>query len=280
MANRQQKFNDLLDGVFNRHQTKRRIAAKLGTADGRLLYYDESGTLIVGWVWATVQFADGAEKTTVAVRCRNVAADYGVPVWLVYASDGVLEVEAEDSVQAEQYGDGRMYNVPEHRWSHSIDGPDPLFLEGRNLLPLLVHPNEPTPDLNVYMRELHYRYSSTNKNWATALVDLTSYVPTNAGEHRLVIVCLNPATNASAVYAGTPVVPIVQDFNNVFFTGADIATIDTGSTIRAAAIRLYYSQTEILWSDIFMDLKTLATIAVDSTGSGSEGLFMAMRNRW
>ncbi len=238
---------------------------------GAMNVYDFNDERVFGYVWCETTLPGQEGSSPVVVRNRAVGNRPFLDVILRYSPiDGELEVKCEDPTPTvAMIGDVSM-NVPPHAPLHTIFGPDPLFIEGKQFKPsLLCHPTD-VPGLSVTIKPFWYRWGGDNKYYAGEDLDLTSELPTNSGEQLLIVVAFDPDTNTVNYYNGTVRVPFVPSLFTKVFTSDDILAINSSTDWRIAAIRLYAGQTEILWFDILEDLRQFVN-SNDATGGGGAG---------
>jgi hypothetical protein len=221
--------------------------AILGDGQGNLHVVNPDGSRANGMVWARV-----AGLGICSVRCRKVATQYALPVIVDYGIDRILEVIEENGVEATDFSGNRGMSVGPH--SHDLLGPNPDIVQGLRFMPLLVTPTNP-PSLSVYVWPYHYTYGGAHKYWPGGSYDLTALVPAASSQQKIVIMCLNPATNTQTHVAGSDITPLLPGGSGIPFTGADIAAIDATAYEREAAVRLYAGQTTIERGDLIADLR-------------------------
>lgn len=248
---------------------KGKIRAKLGDGADHLQAFRPDGSRDPGMVWARVEGLGICR-----VRCRKVTQKYGWPVLVEYSHDGVLEVVGEDGEEAIRFAGERGGDVGPHRWSHDLLGPDPDFVAGLRLKPLLCRPTN-TPSLSVYVEPYSYEYAGTRKTWPGGELDLTSEIPSTGSEQVLIVVCLNPVTNALTYYTGTVLSPYVPGATGQPFTATNIDAIDTDATWQVAAIRAYNGQTQFLWPDWVADRRDWIGAGPDLSAYVQKSLFDA-----
>jgi hypothetical protein len=263
------KLFQALDRMPQTARMRRGHAALLGDGQGNLYVFNPDGSRSSGMVWARV---DG--MGVCSVRCRKISQQRDLPVIVDYGIDQVLEVVEENGAEAIAFTGDRGRSVGPHRDTHDILGPDPDFIQGLRLLPLLCHPTNP-PSLSVYVRPYSYEYNGMRKTWIGGGIDLTSEIPTSSNEQLLILVCLNPATNALSYYTGSNTTPFVPG-DSVSFTASEIDAINTGTDWQIAAIRAYAGQTQFMWSDWMADRRGWISGQVpDLSGYVQKSLFDA-----
>jgi len=253
-------LNDLKDALWKVNQKivqEHTYVAVLGDGAGNLFSVDESGNVRQGYVRALVQMPAGVERADII--SHKITPVEGLFVRVRHNLEGNLEVVESLPNTLQSFTGG--YNVgstPAHSDQHAYLGPDPLFLDSRQLEPLRARPQtsaEGAPSLTVYLNP----YDPLA--WEGGSIDLTSYIPSNSGEQRYVIIGLNSSDNSIEVVAQTS-----QFFGyaNVYF----IPPVFTASAIKSfvsanfgsaiypsAAIRLYNGQTHLDLLDFFLDLR-------------------------
>jgi hypothetical protein len=255
--NRDELFKQL-DQASHTQAVRATYIARLGDGQGNLYVILPDGTREPGRVWARVEGIG-----IVTVRCRKVANQKELPVIVGVARDGQLEVIEENGDEAIQFAGQLGFNVGPHRNTHDLMGTDPDMIRSLRLLPLLCAPTTP-PSLSVYVYPYSYEYGGTRKTWPGGNIALSSEVPTSGSEQKLIIVCLDPATNTLTYYAGATTTPWLPGSTAVPFLASDIDAIDTGSDWQTAAIRAYAGQTRFLWPDWIADRR-------DWIGTGGGG---------
>ncbi len=250
------KLRTAITKLIKREAKEETFHGRLGDPEGNLNVFDFNDERMYGYnlCQTTLPGEDGTR--VVVVRNRKVAERPYLDVILRYSPiDGELEVLEEDPTMAHAMMGDVSTNVPTHAALHTIYGPDPLYIEAKQFKPsLLCHPTD-TPSLFVTVKPFWYRWDGTNEYYEGEDLELTAEVPTNAGEQLLVVVAFDPATKTINYYTGTAVVPFVSSLYTQVFTSDDILAIDSGTDWPVAAIRLYATQTEILWFDIIADLR-------------------------
>lgn len=270
----------LFDRAQRANRKRTTFTATLGDGEGALYETNPDGTQNPSRVWAIVDFGAEAGRTLCLVRCRKVQPVLGLDVQVGYGIGERLEVVEEDADIAEMYGEERNFNVPQHGWMHSgMIAPDPVVVEGQQLRPLMVRPSEPAPDLNIVVEEYSYQFNGVNKTLPETVVDMSSYLPTDAGAQTFVIVCLDPdANDVVVVDSGLFVVPFAPGLYVIPFDPSDVDDVDTGVLKRSAAVRLYEGHAEIVWLDIFRDLREVAGPVGSSSPSDDSALYLAWGN--
>ncbi len=261
---------------------KRRITyrALLGDGEGNLEVTRDDGTVEKDLVWARVTFDDEeSARTIVAVRCGAQTRRYGLPVLLQRGIDGMLEVVGEDPTVIFEWaadGDQQTTSVAEHAWQHSRVGPDPIYLEGLQILPFSVQPTSPY-SMSVDVWGGHYVYGGTQKFLSKTEVDLSSYVP--AYGYKFVIVCLDPENNTVSVVEGTTkeftTWPPPRDGDpRIAFDDSEVAAVPVSSPLlRLAAVQLQSNMTKVRPTDIFVDLRPVALSFGGSGGGGTVNVY-------
>ena len=247
---RQQFFNAVARAIDQRGKP-----ATLGTADGVLYWTDPSGATQRTKVWA--QVGEEASRQAVVVDCLSVSPQIGLPVRVDYLN-GVLTVVDVDSKRAVAFSGNRPgAKVGAHSWLHSRLGPDPLYIEGLQYLPLLVTPND-TPDLTVKVQGGAYSWSGLQVFDTAVSGSLSSYVP-GSGYH-FVIVCLDRANDQIVIVDGSDVSNSSDAmFGTATVTASDIEAVSISAAyLPLAAVLLYAGQTQIKARDIVRDLRAAA----------------------
>jgi hypothetical protein len=235
-----------------------RLPAVLGDGQGGLFVSGTPNTVYV-------QVAGGV--TGQAWNSR-VPASYGLPVWVGYdplEPDRwqVLSLRA-GAAEAAGFDLGGTGYAPasRYRWNYPGGGQDPLFVEGRQFLPLRLGPHT---GLSVYV----YPWVVwTGTAWAYVpgtAVDLTASVPATEGQARLVLVTIDDS-GAVVTTAGTAVALADLGLD-------DLPSVPAGTRYVVGAVRLYTGQTAVQEgrsnTDI-LDLRDLPGVwdSGSSTGGG------------
>lgn len=240
----------------------------LGRADGTLYFTDAVGTTHRDRIWCRI--GQGDSPTEVVVDCTGVPRQYNLPV-IVANRNGRPTAIKTDVTTVNFFTGGRQMDVTEHAWMHGRFGPDPLYIAGPAVLPLMAVPSNP-PAMTVQVREGFYRYQGIEKVFLTQTSSsLSAYVPASALEQKFVVLSLNRSTNVLTVTAGTSVVTPVSE-TAPFTASAVLAIVDdlTDEHYPLAAVRFYNGQTRITANDIFMDLRLW----------GGEAAFIAEAAPW
>jgi len=249
-----------IDTIFGRLG---RALERRGRVMAQVVTVDDSIDAGDGRVWAMVQFRDGQALTRVRPsRAKPFpGASYKVKP---SPDDGVLELLDADPVTIGGFFAGMpdavsALNTPNHGWTHRKarggTGLDTVWIDPQQLLGLQARPTSPA-SLSVTVTDY------PPLAFAGGSLDLTSYVP-GSGQQRLVIVGLDTTTGtlvavAADAVSGGPVFA-GQGAGASPFTLADVAAVAVdGHVLRIAAVRLYYSQTAIQWSDLPYDLRDVA----------------------
>lgn len=211
-----------------------------------------------GLYWAYVWQHQGVTLTR--IRCSKAKPFPGARYRVRQSvEDGVLEVIGVDPVTTKYFFDGlpdpeAALSVPAHAWTHrGINNLDTLLIELQQILGLQVRP----ADSGVAVTVAEYRPFG----FAETTLDLSSLLP-DGGLQRLVLVCYD--TNSGDVVAvdGGTVVVGAWPYSpgdgpgDVPFDDDDIAAVEVETAYRRlAAVRLYYNQSAVAWSDVFADLR-------------------------
>jgi hypothetical protein len=207
-----------------------RLPAVLGDGQGGLFVSGTPNTVYV-------QVAGGV--TGQAWNSR-VPASYGLPVWVGYdplEPDRwqVLSLRA-GAAEAAGFDLGGSGYAPadRYRWNYPGGGQDPLFVEGRQFLPLRLGPHT---GLSVYV----YPWVVwTGTGWAYVsgtAVDLSASVPATAGNALLVLVTIDES-GAVVMTAGSEVALADLGLD-------DLPAVPAGTRYVVGAVRLYAGQTVI-----------------------------------
>jgi hypothetical protein len=252
-------LGEALQRANNRIEARQYIRAVVGTPDGTTLEGDRPG-----YIWAQIKTADSV--SVIQIRCDKVLPQMGMAVICrKNRYDGVLEVvEGAPDTMNEYFNGLGSANTGTHAWAHGLYGPDVDWIESGRFLPLLIHPTDP-PSLSVVVREFYYVYDGARVCHAEEEVDLTSYVPSNTGEQRLVILDFVPSTGAIAITAADPIYSTIVPSTGHPFVAADIEAISlVAGRSPVMAWRLYASQTEINWIDYVKDQRLHYAVSLDA----------------
>lgn len=229
----------------------------MGLADGSLYYTDAIAGTHHNKVWVTLDDGSGP----VAALCETMMPQWGLNV-RVGDRGGISMILGPHQPKARQFTGGRSFNVPRHAELHQSTGPDPLYLAGQQLLPLMATPTTPA-SMAVTVYRAKYRYNGTEKIFDTAdSADLGSYIPGDDTTQHFVILCLDRANNVLVVVDGDDVAGAGRSafgqttkYDNPITT-SDIDAISIASAYYPiCAIRFYYGQPTIGPYDIFADLR-------------------------
>lgn len=266
---------EALDKLFAASKRRNAIRAIMGDGEGNLLPTDPDGAVLPGYVWVRIQVGDEGGLSLRQVRNRVLPPVYGMPVILGYGYDKNLEVQAEDPSITPDFMAGRG-TTGNHAWTHQVFGPDTLWVQAYQIMPLLAHPTYPSSTsiaIEPYSLDLP---SGPVFYPGETSVALSSYIPSNAGEQRPIVVGLDTASLEAVIVAGDALTPVVPTGYAMPFTGADLVDIATDpGVLRIAGIRLYYGQTIVTWTDWIADLRQSAGnggFAVDNSA-----LYLAWR---
>jgi hypothetical protein len=240
--------------------------ARLGRADGTIRYVAPDGTIQMDKVWVRMS----GEGTMAEV----VAFSVGVPLianLAVRVADrqGVLTVIGLDTTGGTGGTGGLPYVVPNHNWQHLRLGPDPVYVDGLQVLVGgAVRPTDP-PSMAVTVEPGLYRYEGALRYWPeTDSASLASYFQTASSLQHFVVVCLDRATNNLAIVDGADSAPFAAgqpfDLQDIY----DVLNgVIPASYHPLAGVRLYFGQTQIMPVDIFAD----ARLWLGEAGGGSSG---------
>jgi hypothetical protein len=234
-----------------------RLPAVLGDGQGGLFVSGTPNTVYV-------QVAGGV--TGQAWNSR-VPASYGLPVWVGYdplEPDRwqVLSLRA-GAAEAAGFDLGGSGYAPadRYRWNYPGGGQDPLFVEGRQFLPLRLGPHT---GLSVYV----YPWVVwTGTGWAYVsgtAVDLTASVPATEGQARLVLVTIDES-GAVVMTAGSEVALADLGLD-------DLPAVPAATRYVLGAVRLYYGQTVIQEGRSNTDVLDLRDLAGAYSGAESSVL--------
>mgnify|MGYP001287929233 CR=1 FL=1 len=251
---------------------------RLGRRDGQLSFTDATGTTYRDRVWVTLDGAKG-EAEIVAIN-HVVPRSYNLPV-RVAVRDGVHTIIGIDGPYTAQYSGGRPVATAEHAWMHSRPGPDPLYVSGLQVLPLMATPTSP-PSMAVTVARAVYRYGGELKLWDTGdSADLSAYIPAASNVQHFVIICLDRANNALVIVDGTDSSSDALHQPGTYnqpFTAAEVAAVGIDDAYYPiCAVRFYTGMTHILAPDIIYDVRLwggetgVAPVDHDHSGDAGDG---------
>ena len=218
-------------------------------------------TLLPGLLGNGSGLVSGSQPNTSLVRIgnRNAQEIYNMsmpniedlPVWVGYAPPDYkrMEVLGFDTSRIFSWGNmtGQIGYIPLHGNTHSSDAnapySDPVWVQKRMILPLLVRPTTP-PSMTVRVYDDYYPYGTSWKRYAGETTgDLSSYIPAS-GYGVFITLYIDGETNTLQVEEGTPFLGTPEDVHAV------IPTPPVGS-IPLCAIALTWSTTEIDEDNLF-----------------------------
>ncbi len=185
--------------------------------------FEPKRTLLPGILGNGSGIVSGSQPNTSLVRIGNRAAQEvwnmtlpnleGLPVWVGYAPPDYkrMEVLSFDKSRIFDWGTdgagGSFPLLPQHGNTHSSDPDapyfDPVWVQKRMLLPLLVRPTTP-PSMSVRVYDDFYPYGSSWKRYGGETTgDLSSFIPAS-GYGVFVTVSIDGATNSLQYTEGTP----------------------------------------------------------------------------
>lgn len=219
-----------------------------------------------GYVWIREGDADGR---LMQARNRAVLPRYNQPVKVGYSDDlpGTLDVLTLNTMAmppqpgSESGWDGSA-QLAKHAGQHDIGGGDTDWIQSLRLLPLRPRP-QTTADLTIFVEQGPYPFGSTFKFFAgAASSDMTSHIPSTAGNALYRIVYIDGATNVlayvnTAEFVADPFISRTSDI---------IALIPVGA-IPIAAVYLPNGITTITESEIF-DIRILFSPSPGSVAAG------------
>lgn len=273
MADHKELFEalDKMHGAASRRTATRAI---MGDGEGNLLPTDSDGDVIPGYVWVRIQVGDEGGLTARQVRNRVLPPVYGLPVILRYGVDKNLEVAEEDPTIAIDFMAGRG-TTGSHAWTHQVFGPDPIWVQAFQFMPLLAHPTYPS-STDIAIEHYSFDTPSGPDLYPGETLDLSSYIPASAGQQRAIVVGMDTASLAAVVEAADAITSNTTPGYGMPFAPSDLVTITTDpGVIRIAGIRLYYGQTAIIWTDWIEDLRPFAGNSNQATDNSA--LYLAWR---
>lgn len=248
---------ELFDDLPRTVRKRKNLTAIIGNGQGVVNVANRPG-----YVYARLQTSAGTE-TVIHLYAPNVRHMNNNPVEIQKNQHGFYETVGVDSQGGPAFWSGfSTGGGGPHAESHGLYGDDPLWVDTRQLTLFLVHPTNP-PSLSVDMEPGIFRnMAGAWVDFIGGTVDLTSFMPTNLNEQRLIIVGLDKTSEATTAIAGTATV-----FNNyqpetVPFSLSDIVTLLNTADPEfdpKMAVRLMYGQTLIQQWDCFFDCRLLST---------------------
>lgn len=247
-------LNRAFDKLFSGMQKRARLMVEIVTIDGSIDAGDDL-------YWGMVQYREG--QALARVRARRAKPFPGnLYKAALSPDDGMVEIIDADPVTTKYYFNGlpdalAAMSVPNHGWTHrGVNGLDPLWLNIQQVIEGQVRPANPN-SLSVVVKALPY------VNYAGETLDLTSYLP-SSGYECIAVIALNYVTRLIQVTTGGTQVMAGGGFpwqgpGAVTYTASDVEAVTVDhNDVRLAAVRLYAGQTQIKWSDIFLDLREFA----------------------
>lgn len=227
--------------------------ARMGKADGTLLYTDISGLTHQDRVWIRMGF-EGPGQEVVAYNYR-ISPQPNLAVWVDTVNGRLTVIRVDEAQMAAMTGGRPGLDLPRH-WSmlHRYGGIDPAVIDGRQILPLMAHPTSPA-SMAVTVEQGGYWHEDEYKIFETANSDsLSAYVPAS-GKH-FVIICLDKANNAIEIVDGDDLTGGDALFGAGELTVADVLAITIPADYEPlAAVVLESSTTAVRAVNIAMDLQ-------------------------
>jgi len=260
-------LKQLFDQAVRSSQKRQFYHGILGDGAGNIVVTDAAGNIKQDYVWCRIDFG-GQSISVRPVLCTKTAQLYDLPVLLLPNIYDELEVAGLDQEQGRYAVGERGIETGPHSWTHTISGPDPILIDQRQILGGAVLPNINAPDFEVTITAFFYETTTGMQNVSQQNVDLSSYVP--ATGQTFVIITYDPDTgDISVVESGVSGIGLLSGQfvrNYIPFTRDDIIGVNLGTKKALAAVRMFSTQTEIYWVDIFQDLRTWGL----GSGSGQD----------
>lgn len=201
------------------------------------------------YVW--VRLAESDERTPVqALNLAQVRILPDLPV-RVRVVNKRLSIIGYDPTTIDEFFSGAAIETT------SPDSDITSVIATRQILPGLVHAVQVSGvyGMTVQIEGFYYTNDITNQKayFPTTTVDLTSYIPASANQHKYVIVGVDQADNSASVLTGTAkaiTVPMLP---------ADIESVTLGNTLALGAVRLVYGMTAINQDYYFVDIRPWVT---------------------
>jgi len=164
-----------------------------------------------GWAW--VRFDEKQDHASqVRSQWPGWPQDLPIVVGKKYPSDKFYQVLSINSeLYQEHWPNPVAFYLPIHGTTHTWGNSDPAPIDIRNLLPGRLSATSPS-SMSVRGEALRYEYNGILKDFSGDTIDLTAYVPGVAGQHRGVLVSIDPATNTLVATPGvTTPTPVPVD---------------------------------------------------------------------
>lgn len=206
----------------------------------------------------------GVLTVTTARAALNIPARANLPVRMRLEQGSGYVIHALDTTG---YLDAALANdtlntfgVAAH--THALDSSMSYMIEAQRLEPGLVRP---AGGWDVTIEPFRYYYGGTWQTFAGDTVSLAAKKPTTAGKHRLVVVGVDPATNAVIATNGS-------DQNYATALGQeDIDGISIGDTYPLAAVIIRADDSDIATQSKYIDARGWLNYADSLTFNDAEG---------
>lgn len=152
------------------------------------------------------------------------------------------------------------YGVASH--THLLDSGNTYLAEAQRMEPGLVRP---AGGWMVTISPFRFRYSGTWYTYAGETISLLSNKPSTTGKHRLVLVAVNPATNAAVAINGSD-----ADYATAL-TQADIDSITAVTRIPLGAVLIREDDTAITTQTKYIDARLWLGSDISSDFDDTEG---------
>jgi hypothetical protein len=235
-----------VDAVTKLNQSSEPIGGKLG------LPIDGTRQVNVpnrpGFVY--VRLRDDLSETVQAFN-ETVSPVYDLPVQVEFRNNRYVVI-GRDVDRYNSWGSNSPY-LPSHGSQHSLlanqfGGGDPVWVDGRQMMPGAVYPSGTSGGPNVLVSEFLFR----NKlgNWLyvgnTGTVDLNSLRP-NGSNARMVLVCLDYTSGGFVLLTGTTFSASLTGTNQIW-PYVPSSNLDQ---VPLAAVRIVSGTTSIGWDNIY-----------------------------
>lgn len=207
---------------------------------------------------------DGSESVTTARTNGKIPARGNLPVKMrLEPGSGyvILEVDTSGYFDAATANDTlNVYGVPQH--THDLASGMPYMVEAMRVEPGLVRPGG---GFDVIIEAARYYYDSTWDTYPGETLSLSSNQPSTTGKHRLVVVCLDPATNTATAVNGSD-----QDYATTL-AQVDIDAVAIGDKYPLGAVLIREDDSDIETQSKYIDARGWLNYADSLTFDDTEG---------
>lgn len=212
------------------------------------------------WCYVTIMSGHDITVSTAICRLPHVG---GLEVYVSKDLDGnrVVTGAVESSLIEVTDNTNTAGLVTQH--THAIGSGLEYPIEERRLNEGRVHPTSPA-SLSVRVEPFDYVYLGMRKYYAGGTLDLTSYRPGTANQHRWVLVGLNPTDSTLTAESGTATA------SSIPLTRATLASITFDGLIPLAGVKLKNGQTSISAESSFAAARPIAWITGSTSSSAGD----------